>query len=361
MVVRIRPRKLTARPRPKPLVDALPAVQSPPVGAVPPPLPAQHVLPRLHAEARRASYEDTLESQDSWLRRNTAFAVSLVVHLCLLIALALWSITEPVEPEQIVLSTDPPLPEIEEVVQIEAPAAHIPDVDEVLSAAGGDLSDLATSLDAVQVGEASTESDQELGLARELVSTDDLLQAIGGGQSGGGGRGGIGPGLGAGNMMQFVERLQRAGAKGGDVQVSLIWDNFNDLDLHVVTPRGENIFFAHRRSRDRGELDVDMNAGHGMTREPVENIYWAKGKAPLGKFKVFVHHYRNHGDPDPTDFEVRIIVDGQTKVLHGYTSFGEPRQLVFEFERTALSRNSANLSSTSPKDEFPIIGSRTAE
>lgn len=359
MVVRIRPRKPTARPRPRPLVDALPAVQAPPVGVTPPPAnTSASLLPRLDAEQRRPSYEEAIESQDSWLRRNTSFAVSLVFHLCLLIALALWSISKPVESEQIVLSSDPPLPEIEEVIQIEAPAEQVPDLDEVLAAAGGDLTDLATSLDAAQVGEASTENDRDLGFARELVSTDDLLQAIGSGDSGGGGRGGIGPGLGAGNMMQFVERLQRAGAKSGDVQVSLIWDNFNDLDLHVVTPRGENIFFAHRRSRDRGELDVDMNAGTGTTREPVENIYWAKGKAPLGKFKVFVHHYRNHGDPDPTEFEVRIIVDGQTKVVNGYASFGEPRQLVYEFERTTSSRGPASVSASSPNDEFPLLSGR---
>lgn len=187
------------------------------------------------------------------------------------------------------------------------------------------------------------------------MSTDQLLQSIGGGQGGGGGRGGIGPGLGEGNMMQFVERLQRAGAKGGDIQVSLIWDNFNDLDLHVITPRGENIFFAHRRSRCRGELDVDMNAGVGTTREPVENIYWGKGKAPLGKFKVAVHHYHNHGEPDPTPFEVRIIVDGQTTVVYGETSFGDRRKIVHEFERTALSRGRASVSSPSPNEDLPLM------
>lgn len=360
MVVRLRPRKLNRHPRAKALVTALPAVSPPPVGAVPPPLPMRRppALPHIQGERRPASYEEVVESQDTWLRRNTCFAVSLVSHLCLLIGLAVWSISEPIAREQIVLSSDPPLPEIQEVFQIDAPAENVADLDEVMSAAGGNLTDLATSLDAVQVGEASTEDDQQLGFSRELVSGDELLQAIGGGNGGGGGRGGIGPGLGEGNMMQFVERLERAGAKGGDVQVSLIWDSFNDLDLHVITPRGETIFFAHRRSRCRGELDVDMNAGHGSTREPVENIYWGKGKAPLGKYKVAVNHYRNHGDPDPTDFEVRIIVDGHTTVVHGQTSFGSPRQIVYEFERTTKGSGPASISAQSPNDEFPLITGR---
>jgi hypothetical protein len=280
------------------------------------------------------------------------------VHLCLLIGLALWTITEPHEKDQIVLSTDPPLPALQEVFQIDAPAEEVPNVDEVLSATGGNLLDLATSLDAVHGGDANTQSDQLSGFSQELLSTDQLLQAIGGGHGGGGGRGGLGPGLGEGNMMQFVERLQRAGAKGGDVQISLIWDNLNDLDLHVITPRGETIFFAHRRSRCRGELDVDMNAGQGTTREPVENIYWGKGKAPLGKFKVAVHHFRNHGDPDSTEFEVRIIVDGRTTVIHGETSYGEPRKIVYEFERTPLSRGPASAAAGSPNDDFPLLNSR---
>jgi uncharacterized protein YfaP (DUF2135 family) len=135
--------------------------------------------------------------------------------------------------------------------------------------------------------------------------------------------------------MQFVERLERAGAKTGDIQISLIWDNFNDLDLHVFTPRGQTIFFGRRKSNCRGELDVDMNAGAPTTREPVENVYWGKGKAPYGKFKVAVHHYRNHGDPDPTKYEIRIIVDGKTHVVTGEITFGSPRQIVYEFTRNA--------------------------
>lgn len=78
---------------------------------------------------------------------------------------------------------------------------------------------------------------------------------------------------------EFAQRLEKAGAKSGDVQITLIWFNRNDLDLHCVDPMKEHIFFGHRRSRSGGELDVDMNVTGESTR-PVENIYWPKGRAP---------------------------------------------------------------------------------
>ena len=37
------------------------------------------------------------------------------------------------------------------------------------------------------------------------------------------------------------ERLEREGGKSGAVQVSLAWDDYNDLDLHLFCPSGERI------------------------------------------------------------------------------------------------------------------------
>ena len=91
---------------------------------------------------------------------------------------------------------------------------------------------------------------------------------------------------------ELRKRLNREGAKSGDIQVSLIWNGKNDLDLHLVTPGGERIYHGKKRSRDGGILDVDMNAGTVDSLEPVENIYWPQGQTPSGKFTVYVNHYR---------------------------------------------------------------------
>ena len=44
--------------------------------------------------------------------------------------------------------------------------------------------------------------------------------------------------------VEEQERLQQAGAKSGEVEIGLFWQNSNDLDLHVIDPSGERIFLA---------------------------------------------------------------------------------------------------------------------
>lgn len=127
------------------------------------------------------------------------------------------------------------------------------------------------------------------------------------------------------------DRLREAGAKSGDVQISLAWNNGNDLDLHVETPGGEKIWYNHRNSSCGGELDVDMNAGGPASQKPVENVFWPVGHSPNGKFRVFVDHYANQGGPDPTKYQVTIKVKGTSKSFTGTLRHGDPPKLVKEF------------------------------
>jgi len=118
---------------------------------------------------------------------------------------------------------------------------------------------------------------------------------------------------------EFRERLDREGAKSGDVQVSLMWNNYNDLDLHVVCPCGQLIYFGDRQCPCGGELDVDMNVSPDST-EPVENIYWSAGGSPAGSYQVYVNHFNNHNLPgcdDPTAFRVAVVVGGQVQEFEG--------------------------------------------
>lgn len=42
------------------------------------------------------------------------------------------------------------------------------------------------------------------------------------------------------------QRLERAGGQSGEVQVTLTWNNRNDLDLEVIDPFGERIWYNHK-------------------------------------------------------------------------------------------------------------------
>ena len=141
----------------------------------------------------------------------------------------------------------------------------------------------------------------------------------------------------------FQERLDKAGAKTGDIQMSLIWFNTNDLDLHCIDPSGFEIYWRQesRRSPSGGELDVDRNAGcRNVTAEPVENIYWAKDTAPMGHYQVYVDYYGQCAlGTDDTRYQVTVLHGNERKEFSGTISkdqTGSRKKLIYEFQLTPL-------------------------
>ncbi len=131
----------------------------------------------------------------------------------------------------------------------------------------------------------------------------------------------------------FQKRLEREGGETGFIQVSLIWDNHNDLDLHVITPGDERVSFNKRRTDCGGTLDVDMNA-RPTSKEAIENLVWWK-QPPAGKYVILVHHYAKHRrwrTNDPTFFQVRVKFGHQVDEYMGSISHGEPVFKVCEIE-----------------------------
>jgi len=135
-------------------------------------------------------------------------------------------------------------------------------------------------------------------------------------------------------LDELRARLEREGARSSDVQVSLMWNNYNDLDLHVVCPSGERIHGGNRKSACGGELDVDANV-RPDSRKPVENVVWPEGEAPAGTYQVFAHYYKKHKkrrSKDPTKFQVIANAYGDLMEYSGELSFGEEIQLVCTFD-----------------------------
>jgi Ca-activated chloride channel family protein len=119
---------------------------------------------------------------------------------------------------------------------------------------------------------------------------------------------------------EFSARLTQAGAQSGDVRISLIWNNRNDLDLHVFNPHGEEIYYGHKTDSLGGMLDVDMNV-KGETNKPVENIFWGPRRAPQGRYQVVVRNYSFHeNDKSPTPFRVEIKNGSQYSYFDGEVS-----------------------------------------
>ncbi len=122
-----------------------------------------------------------------------------------------------------------------------------------------------------------------------------------------------------GNVTDSIaERVKKAGGKveGATLRVSLSWFNYDDLDLHIYEPQSrgvgglrDHIFFGNKRGASGGQLDVDMNAGGGHTREAVENVVWMD-KMPTGAYKVVVNNFSRRESSD-VGFVVEVECGGK--------------------------------------------------
>ncbi len=101
---------------------------------------------------------------------------------------------------------------------------------------------------------------------------------------------------------------QRVKAAGGNInalfRVSLSWYNTDDLDLHCLTPDGHHIHYGAKM----GILDVDMNAGYSLVRNPVENLAFTK--LVDGVYKVWVNQYRQRETTD-IGFAIEYEIGGR--------------------------------------------------
>ena len=336
----------TTRPAAEPPLAALhapteadfaePAPELPQPEPVPPPLPPP--VPRV---------DDAVGESSRWRIGDwISYEASTIVHATLILVLALIATKESLHQsielsaaasaEPLLLDAETPVMELTEVsAEVLAPTAQ------QLAFDPADTSDdAAPGLDGMDLGEvdATQDSGPPLGAALRM----------------GGGNDGRGGSLhGRADLAVFAKRLTKAKAKSGDIQVSLIWHNLNDLDLHVRAPSGQRIYYLQKASRCRGLLDVDMNAGGRISFEPVENVFWPKGGAPYGEFVILVDHFNNQGGDDPTDYEVLVQVDGETHTFRGRISFGESIQEVFRFRRQR-GKPLESPNSASPSDDFPL-------
>ncbi len=133
------------------------------------------------------------------------------------------------------------------------------------------------------------------------------------------------------------KRLETAGAKTGDIQISLAWNTTDDVDLHVeFTPHGKGALMSEinwqsRRGRYGGYLDIDMNAGGGrFSRAPVENIFWPRGSSPKGFFRVGAQLFASR-TKRPVKITIRIKIGSDIKTINDVVVLG-PTKIISNFQ-----------------------------
>lgn len=97
----------------------------------------------------------------------------------------------------------------------------------------------------------------------------------------------------------------------GDVQVSLSWDAASDVDLHVVDPNGDEIYYGNQELPSGASLDIDSNADCAIDGKQVENVTYPSGKAPHGTYTVRVDYYKSCGVA-ASHYAVTVHVKGKS-------------------------------------------------
>lgn len=100
-----------------------------------------------------------------------------------------------------------------------------------------------------------------------------------------------------------------ASLESAQITIRLDWSKHScdtDIDLHVIDPFGEKIFFDHMASASGGYLDRDDTVGPGP-----EHIRWSD--APEGVYKIYVHYYPNEAqDQSITSYTVSVTAGDVT-------------------------------------------------
>ena len=96
-----------------------------------------------------------------------------------------------------------------------------------------------------------------------------------------------------------------------DLRIMMTWDADNtDIDMHVVEPSGEEVYYAHNRSRTGALVSHDVTTGYG----PEEFLHKI---APKGKYSVSTKYFASHQ---------QSLVGPATITVTFYTNWGRPSQ-----------------------------------
>lgn len=127
------------------------------------------------------------------------------------------------------------------------------------------------------------------------------------------------------NRLEQVRQIVLEG-QSGKLRINLAWKTTDDLDLHIITPKGE-IAYNNKIVENEGiigQLDVDKNAGVDIVSNPQENINFSA--MPSGEHTIYVHFYRKR-EFNEVPFIVTIIPENGEGQLIDSVVAGEGNQV----------------------------------
>ena len=96
-----------------------------------------------------------------------------------------------------------------------------------------------------------------------------------------------------------------------DIRIVLMWDaDDTDIDLHVLEPNGEEVYYSNKRSASGGMISQDVTTGYG----PEEYLH---KKAVHGKYKIVSNYYASHQQKLTSPVTVTATV---------FTNWGRPNE-----------------------------------
>nr|ACU26448.1 hypothetical protein [uncultured bacterium HF186_25m_18N5]ACU26507.1 hypothetical protein [uncultured bacterium HF186_25m_27D22] len=134
-----------------------------------------------------------------------------------------------------------------------------------------------------------------------------------------------------GRVSPYVGHMMTVQAVGGgDVQVSVSFDQDVDIDLHVIEPNtsgqaddycapagGCELYYGDKSCPSGGQLDLDSNVACIIDGINNENIFWPEGQAPIGNYTVRVAFWSDCCNCG-SNYTVTIQYCGFVEVYEGY-------------------------------------------
>ena len=124
----------------------------------------------------------------------------------------------------------------------------------------------------------------------------------------------------------------RQGAGDGKITISLLWDSKDDLDLHIFTPNGSELWWGNP-SAQGGVFDIDANREGNMKSNPLENAFFANPAS--GEYWVYVYNYEDRTPGKATNWTVRVQVGDEEQIYSGTITSQEETIEVLGFSYTA--------------------------